>query len=84
MPQGLEAVVRQLQASESEGAEPDREVCEHVAVRIKGLGTVPGPFRFRVPFQPVSFKFAFDVSCTKQGEEEGKTRRPEHARVSRD
>lgn len=38
MPQGLQAVERQLQASEAEGAEPDREVRQQVAVRIKGLG----------------------------------------------
>lgn len=59
VPQGLEAVERQLQASETQGAKPDREVCQHVAVRIKRLKTVPGALfsGFRRIRSPVSFEF---------------------------
>lgn len=40
VPQGLQSIVRQLQASQPERAKPRRKVGQHVAVHIERLGAI--------------------------------------------
>lgn len=50
VPQGLKAIVRQLQTSKPEGAKPERKMRQHVPVRVKCLTIEQRLVQFRVQF----------------------------------